>query len=791
MADGYWNQQRHHAQGGPAKRHRSDFEAPPPAMASGHDMHGGYVPRGEDLDVPDTRTIGSAYDRYLQSVQTPSMPPGEGGCGNGVAMGRPGGGNEQSTGEFMMRRGGGVHPLDHGPNGRAMGFDPPEFVDRRSREPLPLPPDATNTLFVEGLPSNCSRREVAHIFRPFVGYREVRLVTKDSKHRNGEPVVLCFVDFTNSACAATALSTLQGYRMDENEPDSKFLRLQFSRRPTLRPGQRGRSLKNMLGLLDNGGGGGGGGGVGGSGKEEKDLKMEEKREVGGGDGGGGNRWPRPETLALLRIRSEMDKAFRDSTLKAPLWEEISRKMMDLGYKRSAKKCKEKFENVYKYHKRTKEGRTGKSEGKTYRFFKELEAFDTLNPYPHEPATTTTATMTTSLTPWSNNPSQEKSSLTLKHQDKHQVSTKTMFTTNPTLLYKQPSPTYTNDLMNNVSSMNLFSSSTSSSTASEEEEEDHHQVKRSSKKRKYWKGLFTKLMEKQEKMQKRFLETLENRERERISREEAWRNQEVARITKEHERLVNERSNVAAKDSAIISFLHKISGGQQQQPQPQQQQNHKVVSQRKQYETNDPITFESTKEPRQVLLDTTMKIGSYNVNNSVSPSSSRWPKTEVEALISIRRNLEANYQENGTKGPLWEEISSGMRRLGYNRSAKRCKEKWENINKYFKKVKESDKKRPLDSKTCPYFNQLEALYNERRAMPILPLMAQRELLVSQETHTEFENDHRDKVVDKEEGESGQEDDCEVEEGEGDNETSEFDIVLNKTSSPMDINNKLFT
>ena len=41
-------------------------------------------------------------------------------------------------------------------------------------------------------------------------------------------------------------------------------------------------------------------------------------------GGGGNRWPRQETLALLRIRSDMDAAFRDSSLKGPLWEEISR-----------------------------------------------------------------------------------------------------------------------------------------------------------------------------------------------------------------------------------------------------------------------------------------------------------------------------------------------------------------------------------------------------------------------------------------------------------------------------------
>lgn len=39
---------------------------------------------------------------------------------------------------------------------------------------------------------------------------------------------------------------------------------------------------------------------------------------------GGNRWPRQETVALLKIRSQMDDAFRDSSLKAPLWEDVSR-----------------------------------------------------------------------------------------------------------------------------------------------------------------------------------------------------------------------------------------------------------------------------------------------------------------------------------------------------------------------------------------------------------------------------------------------------------------------------------
>lgn len=44
----------------------------------------------------------------------------------------------------------------------------------------------------------------------------------------------------------------------------------------------------------------------------------------------GNRWPRQETLALLKIRSEMDAAFRDATLKGPLWEEVSRFVLCLS-----------------------------------------------------------------------------------------------------------------------------------------------------------------------------------------------------------------------------------------------------------------------------------------------------------------------------------------------------------------------------------------------------------------------------------------------------------------------------
>lgn len=56
-------------------------------------------------------------------------------------------------------------------------------------------------------------------------------------------------------------------------------------------------------------------------EEDRAIRNMEEGER---NSGGGNRWPRQETIALLKIRSEMDVVFRDSSLKGPLWEEVSR-----------------------------------------------------------------------------------------------------------------------------------------------------------------------------------------------------------------------------------------------------------------------------------------------------------------------------------------------------------------------------------------------------------------------------------------------------------------------------------
>lgn len=65
-------------------------------------------------------------------------------------------------------------------------------------------------------------------------------------------------------------------------------------------------------------------GAGAVGFDAEGLAAAAAGEEGASGGSAGNRWPRQETLELLKIRSDMDAAFRDATLKGPLWEQVSR-----------------------------------------------------------------------------------------------------------------------------------------------------------------------------------------------------------------------------------------------------------------------------------------------------------------------------------------------------------------------------------------------------------------------------------------------------------------------------------
>lgn len=438
-----------------------------------------------------------------------------------------------------------------------------------------------------------------------------------------------------------------------------------------------------MGMENNGGGGGGGSGDG--------YGVEER----GRGGEGGNRWPRDETLALLKIRSDMDLAFRDSTLKGPLWDEVSRKLGELGYNRSARKCKEKFENIFKYHKRTKDCRSGRQNGKSYRFFEQLEMFDNQPSLP---------------TPSTNN--------------NQPYMVETTSATQPMVV--KPRGVCSDFVVsrpNQTQNLNMDSVTPSTSTTSTSGRESEGSVLKKRKLTDYFEKLMKEVLEKQESLQNQLLDAIERCEKERIEREDAWKKQQMERIQKEQEILANDRAIAAAKDAAVMAFLQKISDQTIPMQFPEtavpvsDKQQLQISTRLSETPDNRDDAVENNINSSENVLDRAMEKRDNVVGENFTQSSaSRWPKTEVEALVRLRTNLGVQYQDNGIKGPLWEEVSVAMKNLGYDRNAKRCKEKWENINKYYKRVKESQKKRPESSKTCPYFHLLDSIYERKSNRP---------------------------------------------------------------------------
>lgn len=468
---------------------------------------------------------------------------------------------------------------------------------------------------------------------------------------------------------------------------------------------------------------------------------QQQQQIGGGGeedvldcerGSVGNRWPRQETLALLKIRSEMDANFKDASLKGPLWEDVSRRLAELGYYRNAKKCKEKFENVHKYYKRTKEGRAGRQDGKSYKFFSQLEAlYGNTNSSNHGGSASNDGNLNsnnnkvtvaigggvgvsvTGSLPAAAPLSTREIMNTASTVALKATTTTPVVITNPTSVPHRPASGGGGLDFSAAAAVFNFSSGSSSEEEYDDPEESEQTNDQNTRKRKrssmmaFFENLMKQVIEKQEAMQQKFLEAIEKREQDRMIREEAWKRQEMARLSREQELKSQERSLTASRDAAMVAFLQKVTGQtlpipqlpspiQQQQniisippppPPPPPPQNHQISDQ-------EP----HSQECKELAI--------------FDPNSKRWPKPEVLALIKLRSGLEQKFHEAGPKGPLWEEISSGMACLGYNRNAKRCKEKWENINKYFRKAKESNKKRPENAKTCPYFHQLDALYRKK-------------------------------------------------------------------------------
>ncbi|ERN13160.1 hypothetical protein AMTRI_Chr11g150360 [Amborella trichopoda] len=291
--------------------------------------------------------------------------------------------------------------------------------------------------------------------------------------------------------------------------------------------------------------GGGGGGFGGG------MIMGGGGEEGEEGGAGCGRWPRQETLRLLEVRSQMDVKFREATHKGSLWEEVARVLAEEhGYQRTGKKCREKFENLYKYYKKTKEGKAGRQDGKHYRFFTQLEAIcgEIPGKIPEIPAKIVPA----STRNHGESPSSSDSWNWEEREEEEGGERKDM-------------------------DGGLSSSSGGSEMKNKREKMRRKQDSKWKKMKAYVEAQMKKLAERQEACVEKVVQALERKERERMWREEEWRRQERERLEGEYQMRARERECMEARDRALMAALQRITGGHQPKlhmPEPYELQEEK-------------------------------------------------------------------------------------------------------------------------------------------------------------------------------------------------------------------------
>ncbi|XP_047158702.1 trihelix transcription factor PTL [Vigna umbellata] len=399
----------------------------------------------------------------------------------------------------------------------------------------------------------------------------------------------------------------------------------------------------------------------------------------GGDASTG-RWPRQETLTLLEIRSRLDSKFKEANQKGPLWDEVSRIMSEEhGYQRSGKKCREKFENLYKYYKKTKEGKAGRQDGKHYRFFRQLEALYGENSNQTSVPETNFGSGSLRFHSNSHNPSQTNQEMF--HSQKHCDSL---------------SLTNTTDLDTSSSDDNDQNSTGGL------KDNDSTEKRRKRLSGRSWKvkikdfidSQMRKLVDKQEEWLEKLTKTLEQKEKERVLREEEWRRQEAVRLEREHKFWAKERAWIEARDAALMEALQKLTGNEM---------------------------IKSTQSPEGVMVtgihnhsENLNEDGSEILNSTTARGAESWPESEITRLQQLRAEMETRYIQSGCSEEfMWEEIATKMACFGYERSALVFKEKWESTSNYARNAKDGNKKRKEDSRGCFYFDNSEqsSLYNQ--------------------------------------------------------------------------------
>lgn len=311
---------------------------------------------------------------------------------------------------------------------------------------------------------------------------------------------------------------------------------------------------------------------------------------------------------------------------------------EFGYQRSGKKCKEKFENLYKYYKKTKEGKASRQDGKHYRFFRQLEAICG-EPNTHHASTSDKNPLGCIQTPTftisqENNNNNGHDFNNLKSSESLSVSNSSEFDTSSSENNDEDLSAIAH-MMNKQKGLHQGQSShrrnRKSWRAKVEEMVDSH---------------MRKIIETQDAWMEKMLNVVEQREQEMVSKEEERKKKESLRFDQQvHQLWAKEKAWVEARDAALVEVVKKHIGIELEALQPNKNKN----------QAND-----------------------YHCEGVEQGS---WSEMEISNLIQLRTSLEQRVRESGylENNVVWDEIAEKMACLGFERSAGECKQVWDEIS----------------------------------------------------------------------------------------------------------------
>ena len=90
-------------------------------------------------------------------------------------------------------------------------------IEFSKRDPTDRSGEGNSTLFVSHLPPDTTKRELGHLFRPFNGYRSMRMQVRE--HLPLEQRVFAFVEFDTNDNAQACLEAMEGYLFSEGDDD--------------------------------------------------------------------------------------------------------------------------------------------------------------------------------------------------------------------------------------------------------------------------------------------------------------------------------------------------------------------------------------------------------------------------------------------------------------------------------------------------------------------------------------------------------------------------------------------